>query len=111
MPALGVGQPAFDLVRDFEKAPRRFGEAWKFVKKLKQRHAELVEQSCDTLIADRGLDDTKLIELLWDDCGIKPVIGIRNLWKDGEETKLLDGQNNVVYDYQGNVYCYCMMTG
>jgi hypothetical protein len=86
-------------------------EGRKLVKKLKQRHAELVEQNCDTLIADRGLDDTKLIELLWDDCGIKPVIDIRNLWKDGEETKLLDGQNNVVYDYQGNVYCYCMMTG
>lgn len=31
--------------------------------------------------------------------------------KDGEETKLVDGQTNVVYDYQGNVYCYCPMTG
>ena len=33
------------------------------------------------------------------------------MWKDGEETKLVDGQTNVVYDYQGNVYCYCPMTG
>jgi hypothetical protein len=86
-------------------------EGRKLVKKLKQRHAELVEQDCNALIADRGLDDTKLIELLWDDCGIKPVIDIRNMWKDGEETKLVDGQSNVVYDYQGNVYCYCLMTG
>ena len=81
------------------------------VKKLSRRHAELVEQDCDMLIGDRGLDDTQLIELLWDECGIKPVIDIRNMWKDGEETKLLDGQRNVVYDYQGNVYCYCPMTG
>jgi len=83
----------------------------KLIKKFKQRHAELVEQDCEALIGDRGLDDTELIMSLWDDCGIKPVIDIRNMWKDGEETKLADGQTNVVYDYQGNVYCYCPMTG
>lgn len=33
------------------------------------------------------------------------------MWKDGEETKLVDGQTNVVYDYQGNIYCYCPGTG
>jgi hypothetical protein len=86
-------------------------EGRKLVKKLKHRHAELLEQDCEALIADRGLDDTKLIVSLWDDCGIKPVIDIRDMWKDGEETKLVDGQTNVVYDYQGNVYCYCPMTG
>jgi len=83
----------------------------KLIKKLKQKHAELVEQDCKALMGDRGLDDTDLIVSLWDDCGIKPVIDIRNMWKDGEETKLVDGQTNVVYDYQGNVYCYCPMTG
>jgi len=86
-------------------------EGRELVKKFRQRHAELVEQDCEALMGDRGLDDTKLIELLWDDCGIKPVIDIRDMWKDGEETKLADGQTNVVYDYQGNVYCYCPMTG
>jgi len=86
-------------------------EGRKLVKKLKQRHAELVEQDCEALIGDRGLDDTDLIVSLWDDCGTKPVIDIRNMWKDGEETKLVDGQTNVVYDYQGNVYCYCLVTG
>ena len=86
-------------------------EGRKLVKKLKQKHAELVEQDCEALMGDRGLDDTDLIVSLWDDCGIKPVIDIRDMWKDGEETKLADGQTNVVYDYQGNVYCYCPMTG
>ncbi len=34
---------------------------------------------------------------------------LRNQWKDGEETKALvpDGIDNVVYDYQGTVYCHC----
>jgi hypothetical protein len=48
---------------------------------------------------------------LWDDYEIKPVIQIRNMWKDGEETRLIEGYSNVVYDFKGNVYCYCMDTG
>jgi len=67
---------------------------------------EILEQ-CETFIADRGYDDGKLIIKLWDDYGIKAVIDIRNLWKDGETTRLLDGHDNVVYDYKGNVYCCC----
>jgi hypothetical protein len=46
---------------------------------------------------------------LYDTYGIKPVIDIRNAWKDGEQTKALaaDGIDNVVYDYRGMVYCHC----
>jgi hypothetical protein len=57
--------------------------------------------------ADRGYDDTKLILKLWDEFSIKPVIAIRNSWLDGEETKPLKGYDNIVYDYQGTVYCCC----
>jgi hypothetical protein len=80
------------------------------VKDLKARHEQLVND-CQILTADKGLDDTKLITELWDDCGVKPVIDIRNMWKDGEETQLVDGQRNVVYDYAGTVYCHCPATG
>ena len=38
---------------------------------------------------------------------IKPVIDIRNAWKDGEETRLFKGRDNIVYDYRGTVYCCC----
>jgi hypothetical protein len=38
------------------------------------------------------------------------VIAIRNCWADGEETRLVPGTANVVYDYQGKVYCYCPQT-
>lgn len=57
--------------------------------------------------ADRGYDDSKLILKLRDSYSIKPIIDIRNMWKDGEKTKLVTGQSNIVYDYCGNVYCYC----
>jgi transposase len=71
---------------------------------LKAEHPELMER-CGYGIADRGYDDGKLIEQLWEEYGIKPVIGIRNLWKDGEKTKALGSVWNVVYSYDGRVYC------
>lgn len=80
------------------------------VQSLQQRHPELVEEA-ETLAADKGLDDTKLIRGLWDDCGIKPVIDIRNLWKDGEPTRRVSTLSNVVYDYEGTVYCHCPLSG
>ena len=78
--------------------------AHKLFKKIKERHSEIIER-CNYGIADRGYDDGKLIEELWDKYGIKPVIDIRDMWKDGEETKALERPWNVVYDYKGKVYC------
>ena len=75
-----------------------------------QRHPELIER-CEYGIGDRGYDDGKLICRHWDEYGIKPVIDIRNLWKDGEETKQTAGKWNVVYDYRGQVFCICPKIG
>lgn len=80
------------------------------VKTLRKRHPELVEQA-ETLTADKGLDDTKLICQLWDDHGIKPVIDIRDMWKDGEPTRRVSHLSNVVYDSEGTVYCHCPVSG
>jgi len=33
------------------------------------------------------------------------------MWKDGEETLLVEGTHNVVYDQKGRVYRCCMKTG
>lgn len=66
---------------------------------------------CEVFLADRGLDDGKLIERLWDDHGMKPVIDIRNMWKDGEPTRVVRGTTNVVYDCKGTVFCHCPRTG
>jgi hypothetical protein len=32
------------------------------------------------------------------------------MWKDGEETRLLEGRDNIVYDRRGIVYCHCPET-
>ncbi len=90
---------------DIEQAPA-------LIERLKKRHLALM-QACGAVTADKGYDDGKFLSALWDDkkCRIKPVIAIRNCWKDGEATKRVTGQRNVVYDYEGNVYCHCLRTG
>lgn len=66
-----------------------------------------VLNECEYFAADRGYDDGKLKSTLFDDHDIRPVIDTRNLWKDGEKTRLIKGRYNIVYDYQGTVYCCC----
>jgi len=72
--------------------------------RMKKDYPEIIER-CEYGIADRGYDDGKLIELFWDTYKIKPVIDIRNAWKDGEETKAIESLQNVVYSYDGKVFC------
>ena len=50
---------------------------------------------------------------LWDQHQIKPIIAIRNCWRDGEAedngvvTKLVSSQQYVIYTYDGKVSCMC----
>lgn len=55
---------------------------------------------------DRGYDAIKPITKLWDNFEIKPIIYIRNMWKDGETTKLVKGSENVAYNFKGEVFSY-----
>ena len=73
---------------------------------LAENRPQILE-TAEYFMADRGYDDGKLLIKLWDRSSIKPVIDIRNTWRDGEKTKLLTGFNNIVYDYRGTVYCCC----
>jgi hypothetical protein len=64
------------------------------IKEVKEKHFKEIE----TLTADKAYDSAPHSEKLYDVHGIKPVIDIRNLWKDGEETKLLNPEkiDNIV---------------
>lgn len=85
-------------------------EAPKLVAQLQLKHP-LVLQSAQYLMGDRGYDDGKFVRSLWDDYGIKPVIDIRNLWKDGDSTRVLPGHDTVTYNYRGEVFCHEPDTG
>ncbi|MDC3425727.1 transposase [Aquibacillus sp. 3ASR75-11] len=81
-------------------------EGHAILKQMNEQQPALLE-TAETMAADRGYDDTKLLVKLWDDHKIKPVIDIRNMWKDPDKTRLIVGRENVVYDYKGTVSCVC----
>jgi len=77
---------------------------------MEEAHPGLLE-AAQNFMADKAYDDSKFLEKLWDSHGIRPVVDIRNLWKDGEETKLVPHTGNVLYDYKGQVFCCCRSDG
>ena len=108
----------YELPVAFEVTPASYGEqpvAQLLLDQLQERHPDLLE-TCERLSADKGYDDSKLIERLWDQHQIKPIIDIRNCWKDsdaeedGVRTKLVNGQEYVIYSYDGQVFCRCPET-
>lgn len=104
---------SYELPVAFKVTPASAAEspvAHELIDKLDENHPEILED-CKYFLGDRGYDDGKLIKVLWDDHWVKAIIDIRNMWKDGEETKVVEGQDNIVYDYCGNVYCYDPVTG
>jgi len=75
---------------------------------LPDRFPDIVERA-QYLCGDRGYDDQKILHTAIE-LGMSPIIDIRNLWKDGEKMKMIDGAKNVAYDYRGNVTCFCPVT-
>jgi len=82
--------------------------AHKLLDHLKDKQPLLLE-SIDYMMGDRGYDDGKLHVRLWDEHGIKPVIDIRNLWKQPEghdATCGVQSREGVAYTFDGQVHCY-----
>ena len=82
------------------------------MEELDGKDEEIVKRA-KRLRGDRGYDSKENNEKLWDDYRIKPIIDIRHMWKDGEETRPLyeDKVDNIVYDEGGKVYCHCEVEG
>ena len=81
-------------------------------KETEDKHPQILEDAED-LTADRGYDSEGNNKLLWDKYKIKPLIDIRNMWKDEKgQTRPLhpDKADNIVYDFKGAIYCHCPLT-
>jgi hypothetical protein len=74
---------------------------------LEQAQRALPEGRIKTLAYDKAADDEGTHKLLAKE-KIKPLIEMRNLWKDQGERMLSghDGNSNVVHDEAGTIYCY-----
>lgn len=113
----------YELPVAYEITKASAGEApiaRKLVKRLSERHEDLMKKTCEVYLYDKAGDDTTLIKTLWDNHGIKPVIPVRDCWKDGDEmelpsgerrkTRQVPGTRDVVYTEKGGVYCLCPRT-
>lgn len=84
----------------------------KLIKELNSKNPSLIER-CEHLMADKGYDSTDLIGELWIKYQIKPVIDIRKMWKDKEESRVVQDPKfgNICYDQKGTITCHCPKTG
>lgn len=55
-------------------------------------------------LADRGYDSTDLIECV-ENTSVTPIIDIRNMWQDTDETRQYE-DTNFVYTFNGEIYYY-----
>jgi len=99
------------IAYEVTRASKNEGKVMKgMVDKLAKKHKALMEK-CNYALFDRGYDDEKLIKKLWDDYGIKPIIDIRNTWKDKDDTRQFPRTKNILYNYRGDVFCFCGQSG
>ena len=114
-----VVDATYEVPLAFEVTKASTGEqpqAQRLLDQMQERHPELLER-CGRMSADKGYDHHKLINRLWQQHQIKPIIAVRNCWQDGEHeedgvfTKLVSGQDNVIYTFDGQVSCVCPQTG
>jgi hypothetical protein len=80
-------------------------------------------ERCEDFSADRGLDSGGIKAMLWDDYHIRPVIDIRELWREEKNepgydpekaiTRALfaDRVDTIVHTEKGTLHCVCPDTG
>ena len=103
----------YELPIAFDLTKASTGEtpiAHKLIDGLNKKHPDIIK-TAQYFTSDRGNDDQKLIKKLWRTHKIKPIIDIRNMWKDNDKTKGLSTGENVIYNYKGDVFCVCPKTG
>lgn len=97
-------------------------ELRRMIEEVFKETPQLAER-CDDFTADRGLDSAKTKALLWDDYRIRPVIDIRELWRDEKAEPGYDPEkpitrslyfrrcDTIIYTEKGTVHCVCPVTG
>jgi hypothetical protein len=80
-------------------------------------------QRCEDFSADRGLDSGGIKAMLWDDYRIRPVIDVRELWREEKNEPGYDPQkpitralftervDTIVHTEKGTLHCICPATG
>ena len=92
------------------------------IQEMFEQTPKLIER-CNDFTADRGLDSGKTKALLWDDYAVRPVIDIREMWREEKSEPGYDPDkpitrplypsrcDTIVYTEKGTVHCICPATG
>jgi hypothetical protein len=96
-----------EVVLAFELTPATTADCSMIPSLLKKSDRVLPLGRVKTLAYDKAADSGDVHKLLSQAC-VKPLIEIRNQWKDQTEQMLPghDGNSNVVHDEAGTIYCY-----
>lgn len=95
-----LGDTKYELPIEYTVTKASLSERDQLIKHLEMLPEDLIN-NMETLSADKGYDGKKIIEKI-KDYGIKPVIDIKNSWKDGEKTRQYKN-TNIIYTYDGKV--------
>jgi hypothetical protein len=80
-------------------------------------------ERCEDFTADRGLDSGGIKAMLWDDYRIRPVIDIREMWREEKNEPGYDPEkpitraffaervDTIVHTEKGTLHCICPATG
>lgn len=90
----------YELPIEYTVTKASVSEKKELLKHINMLSKELRDK-VETLSADKGYDDVKVIDGLREH-GIKAIIDIRNLWQSGETTKQYK-DTEIVYTYNGKV--------
>ena len=82
-----LGDTKYELPIEYTVTKASLSERDQLIKHLEMLPEDLIN-NMETLSADKGYDGKKIIEKI-KEYGIKPVIDIKNSWKDGEKTRIL----------------------
>lgn len=96
-----------EVVLAFELTPASTADCTVIASLLRKADKVLPEGRVKTLAYDKAADSGEVHKLL-SMAGIKPLIEIRNQWKNQTEQMLPghDGTSNVVHDEAGTMFCY-----
>lgn len=95
-----LGDTKYELPIEYTVTKASLSERDQLIKHLEMLPEDLIN-NMETLSADKGYDGKKIIEKI-KEYEIKPVIDIKNSWKDGEKTRQYKN-TNIIYTYDGKV--------